>query len=214
MANSENRPTGGFRFSIRALLAGMVVVALLIHGYLLTARNQRLEVENRRLRDQLMRFRDKAGALTIEDESQLHAIRIETDNELQWTWRIWIPAGRTYRLCSVAGRVPQAGFARPGETITLSQPGGQLVHYRVQKDPRDGRWYGALSTTKTTADKDEHPWVEWNSKASLTNSIEMSTQVFSPDERVLLVRKRVARDMSTVKAEKHSAGFLIWLEPE
>lgn len=201
-------------FSLRVLLGAVAVVALFVHGVLLMVRNQRLEGDNRRLRDDLRRLRDEAGALTIEDESRLHIIRIATDNELEWSWRIWVPEGRSYLLRSVGGQVPKEGFPRTGGTITLSDAGEQLIRYRIRKNPRDGRWYGALSTTGASVGKDEQPWVEWSSRTATTRGIGTSTQDYAADNLVEIARQRVTQASSSDKMEDPAAGFLIWLEPK
>jgi hypothetical protein len=175
----------------------------------LAQRNQSLEKENRRLRDEV-------GELSIEDESQLHAIRLPNKDYFEWTWRIWIPRGRGYRVRCVDGKIPAEGWPEGtgGGTITLREPGEHVVRYRVLGDPKDGRHYGSLSTRSASVGKNAHPWVEWPSQTSTTDGVGTTTRAFPTTEpRVELCRHRVSQASSSTDIEDPAAGFLIWLEP-
>jgi hypothetical protein len=71
-------------YTLRVLFAAVAVIALVVtwvNMYRLTARNRLLEAENQRLRNEV-------GALSVEDETQFHAIGIPTNDEREWAWRI------------------------------------------------------------------------------------------------------------------------------
>jgi hypothetical protein len=197
------------RFTLRVLFFVVALVALvvsLINTYRIAQRNRLLEAENQRLRNEV-------GELSVEDESQFHAIQVATDNELEWAWRIWIPEGRSYRLRSIGGQIPKEGFPQSGGTIYLREPGEHVVRYRIRRDPRDDKWYGATSTTGGSVGKDRQEWVEWGSRSATTGGVGTTTRALSPDQRVELARHRVSQADSTEKMEDPAAGFLIWLEP-
>lgn len=50
------------------------------------------------MRQELKRLRSEVGELHIEDPRKLHAVRVETDQNLDWKWRIWVPEGKRYRV--------------------------------------------------------------------------------------------------------------------
>jgi hypothetical protein len=200
------------RFTLRVLLvavAGFALVVTWINTYRITQRIRSLEVENRRLRDEL-------GELSVEDPSQLHAIRIDTENEFEWAWRIWIPEGHRYRIQWFGGPIPKEGFPRPGNTIPLSEPGEHVVRYRIRRDPRDNRMYGSVWTRDAIAGKYEQPWVEGSWTLTVPGGIGTGTASFpagQPGQRVELARHRVSQASSWDKVEDPAAGFMIWLEP-
>jgi hypothetical protein len=188
-----------------AAVAAIAVAVTWINIYRLAERNRSLEAEIRRLRNEV-------GELAIVDESRFHAIRVATDNELEWKWRIWIPERRRYQLRVVYDHIPKEGFPQGGSTSMLFEPGEHTVRYLIQRDPRDNRWHGTLFTADGYLSGHNHPWVDWK-RTSTTVGVDKSTENFAPDERVELARHRVSQATSLDKIEDPAAGFLIWLEP-
>jgi hypothetical protein len=64
------------------------------------------------LRAEVRRLRDEVGAISIDDPTQVHAIQIETSDDLLWKWRIWLPENRVYVLRSNGEDVPKKGYAQ------------------------------------------------------------------------------------------------------
>ena len=210
---SSDQPTGRrLRFTLRLMfvaVAGVALVVSWINTYHVTQRIRLLEVENRRLRDE-------AGELSIEDPSLFHVIRIDTDTEFEWAWRIWIPEGHSYQIKSFGGKIPKEGFPRPSNTIRVSEPGEHVVRYRIRRDPRDNRMYGSIWTRDVIAGKYEQPWVEWDYKTATTGGIGPGTSripAWQPGQRVELIRYRVSQATLYDKIEDPAPSFLIWLEP-
>jgi hypothetical protein len=173
----------------------------------LAHRNEVLVKENQRLRDEL-------GELSVDDETQLHAIRTSSGEKLEWAWRVWIPEGHEYRLRGDGGQIPKEGWPHEGGTNYLRDAGEHVIRYRILKDPRDGKWYGSLSTRGGSVGKDHHEWVEWGSSTSTTGGVGTVTEAFpnDRDDIVELCRHRVSQKNSTSKIEDPAAGFVIWLE--
>jgi hypothetical protein len=206
---ASDSPSPRLRFTLRALLiaiAGIALVVTWINTYRMAQRNRFLETENRRLRNEV-------GALSVEDETRFYAIKLPTDNALEWAWRIWIPEGRRYQVHTASGPVPKEGFPQMRATVTIGQPGEHVVRYRIERDPRDNHWQGTMKAGGASVGKFEQPWVEWGNRTSMTGGVGTSTVDFPPDERVELIRHRVSQATSTDKIEDPSAGFMIWLEP-
>jgi hypothetical protein len=185
------------------------VIALVltwVNMYQLAQQNRLLVAENRRLRDEV-------GELSVDDESQFHAIRTVTDNELEWVWRIWIPPGRSYKVRSFGGQIPKVWFPQGGGTLMLRDPGEHWVRYRIARDPKSNQWFGTLYARGASVGSDNQPWVQWKGRTATEDSVGTSTEVFAPDRRVELIRYRASQATSSDKIEDPAAGFLIWLEP-
>ncbi len=201
------------RFSLQTLLLLLTIVGMAVGFSALIDKNRRLAAVNAALVKENQRLRDEAGELSIDDKSQLHAMRIPTDNYLEWAWRIWIPEGREYRLRSFGGKVPKEGWPQHGGTMWMRSPGEQVVRYRILRDPRDGHWYGSLSTRGGSVGKDRQVWVGWDSRTSTTGGIGATTEAYPPDQTVEICRHRVSQADSSDQIEDPAAGFVIWLQP-
>jgi len=199
------RPVG-VRFSLITLLLVTTLVALSITVVMLYR-------ELRPLRQEVARLRNEVGELHVADATTLHAIRVESGNELEWKWRIWIPKGTSYRLRGYGGSIPKEGYPTSGGTINFLEPGEQVIRYSIRRDPRDGQWYGTLQTQDASVGKDLQPWVEWPSHRSNAEGVGTSTRAYTAGERVVLIRHRVSQATSSGGIEDPSAGFMIWLEP-
>ncbi len=173
----------------------------------LAMRNELLEKENKRLRNEL-------GELSIDDETQLHAIRTASGESLEWAWRLWIPEGHEYKLRGDGGKIAKNGWPNEGGTMFLRDAGELVVRYRITQDPRDGKWYGSLSTRSGSVGKDSQEWVTWKSTSSTTSGIGATTEAFaeSRDTVVELCRHLVSQENSSSKIEDPASGFVIWLE--
>lgn len=214
MTNHDAISPHGHRFSLRTLIL-IVTISAMAFGLVgmnlkvatLTARIQGLVAENLRLRDEL-------GELSIDDETQLHAIRTASGEELEWAWRIWRPEGHEYKLRVDGGSVPKSGYPTEGGTFYLRDPGEMVVRYRIARDPRDEKWYGSLSTRGGSVGSDRQDWVEWSSTTSTTSGVGTTTRSFSEDDdqTVELCRHMVSQQKSSSKIEDPAAGFVIWME--
>lgn len=194
------------RFSLRTLLLVTAIIALSV-----TVAMQYRELGP--LREEVARLRREVGELTVEDPTKLHAIRVETENELEWKWRIWIPEGASYRLRSHGGPIPKEGYPTDGGTTYLRKPGEYIIRYVIRRDPRDGRWNGSLHSPRGSVGKDHQPWVEWNSRVSMTAGVGQSTQSYETGRLVEITRYRASQADSSEDIEDPAAGFMIWLEP-
>ena len=141
MPDEEHKPNRGLRFSLRTLMLLTTFVAMAVSLLVSARNNRRLARINESLGKENRRLRDEVGELSIEDEGQLHAIRIPTDSYLEWTWRVWIPQGREYRLRCVGDQIPKEGWpSGTGGTMWLRQAGEHVIRYRIRRDPKDDRF--------------------------------------------------------------------------
>ena len=207
MSNDASNRRRGLRFSLLTLLLVMAIVALSITVAM-------LYVELGPLRKEVAELRTEVGRLNIEDPTKLHVMRVESDNDLEWKWRIWIPEGASYRLRSSGGSVPKQGFPTDGGTMYLREPGEHVIRYVIRRNPRDDQWYGRLQTEIGSVGSDQQPWVEWASMSARSAGPGSATQSFDADQRVEIIRHRVSQAKSSEDIDDPAAGFLIWLEPQ
>jgi hypothetical protein len=196
------------RFSLLTILLLMALVACGITIWQLWREVGPLRAEVRRLRDE-------AGVLSVDDPTKVHAIRVDTKDELLWKWRVWIPQNRTFVIRCRGRDVPSDGFPMEGtSSISLLGKGEQVIVYRVDQDRRDDKWYGTLEAGSARVGRFDHPWVKWSSSTSMTAGVGKATSSFKPGQRIELIRHRISQASDSRKIEDPSAGFMIWLEPD
>lgn len=165
------------------------------------------------LRREVVELRKKVGYLAVSDRTQLHAISVPTDNELEWKWLVFIPEGTHYRLHVEGREVPEVGYPSAGGTINLRTPGEHVIRYVIQRDPRDGRWHGTLHGSGGSVGKYHQAWVDWKSYSSTGSGVGTSTETHPTTARVLLKRHRVTHDGQSADPPPPPSGFVVWLEP-
>jgi len=197
------------RFSLSTLLLVTTIAALGVAVW-------QLGREVVPMREEVRRLRDEVGDLFVEDESKLCAIRVRTDDDLTWKWRVWIPPGRGYRLRTdqVAGhKVSKEGFGTRGGTITMRDSGEYWVKYQIRQDLIDGKWYGSLSWEGGSVCKDLQEWVEWPQKTATGTGVGYSVKVHNSTGPFELIRYRVSQSADDSEdIEDPSSGVHVWLE--
>ena len=166
------------------------------------------------MRVQLRQLRDEVGRLTIDDPTKFHAIRVRSDNDYLWKWRVWVPEGREYRINMATQGIPKDGYPQSQGMITHDQTGESWIEYRIVKDPNSNSWTDKLSTPSGSVGSSSQPWVTWGSRVTSGMGVGYKTEVSEPNGRVVLARERVSKKAKgSGDIEDPSAGFMIWLEP-
>ena len=195
------------RYSLLTLLLATAIIALSVTVALLYR-------EVGPLRQEVRRLRDEVGYLSISDPTKLHAIQVDTSEELTWKWRLWIPEDQGYRLRSEGGEVPKSGYPSSGVTISRLKSGETWIEYRIRRDPKSGELRGSMRTPGFAAGSDVHDWVQWPRKRSTLDGVTSTTHVFVPGQTVELIRLRVSKDAASAQdIEDPADGFMIWLAP-
>ncbi|MEZ6072575.1 MAG: hypothetical protein R3C10_20515 [Pirellulales bacterium] len=207
MNDPETRPRRRPQFSLLTLMLMTSIVALAITVVMLYR-------EVGPLRRELKQLRDETGQLTIDDATKLHAIRVDTQDELEWKWRIWVPKGAQYRLRAEGGSIPEQGYPDSGGTIVISEPGEYVVRYLIRRDPRSGEWRGSLHLNSGSVGEDPQPWVDWSTRSISSSGVGTSTQSFDTDQTVELIRHRVSQQSQGGKLAEPVSGFAVWLQPK
>jgi hypothetical protein len=87
------------------------------------------------LRVEVRQLRDETGKLTIDDPTKLAAIQYHRRDEDLWRWRVWIPAGHSYRLKWIEAAIPRTDFPALADfTRTRSGPCEYVVSYRIDDE--------------------------------------------------------------------------------
>jgi hypothetical protein len=166
------------------------------------------------LRDEVHRLRNEMGVLVVDDPTKIHAIQVNTRDELTWKWRVWIPPGRKCVIRAFSDGIPKKGFPQQGGSLFIHEPGEHMIGYEIDRDRINGKWYGKTTLAGTgSVGKDDQPWVEWTTKTSTSGGVPTDVRTFESDQRVELIRFRISQTSDSSKIEDPSAGFMIWLEP-
>ena len=165
------------------------------------------------LREEVRRLRDEVGVISVDDPAKVHVIQVDTDDDLEWKWRVWLPENRVYVIRAYGDKVPTEGYPNSGGSIWLREPGEHVIRYQIERDPVSDRWYGELKTPTGSVGNDNQPWVEWPAKTSTSGGVGKSTQSFDPGKRIEIIRHRVSQNRDSRKIEDPTAGFMIWMEP-
>jgi hypothetical protein len=196
------------RFSLLTSLLVVTIVAMAIVIWQLYVEVVPLRVENRRLRDEL-------GELSIEDDTQFHAILTPQLNpgDHAFKWRIWVPQGRRYVLRYASQSVPKQGYPQPGGMLAINDPGEQWIEYRVFKESDSGNWRDILDTQNASVSGGYQKWPDWATRTGTGKCVGTTTEVFKPDQTIELARWHIGQASSSTQITYPSAGFLIWLDP-
>lgn len=222
----------GRRLRLRFSLATLILVATIICVLVaLWATSRRLEETRHQLasvQDELQKYRDELGYLTITDPNKVHAIGVRTPGRLQWRWRVWLPGNRRFRLHTATGGVPQDGISGFGEIVFMSstiRSGEFLLHAYIEKDHK-ARWLLHVEVPSGGGSvfipENEGPWVGGEAGYNIEQVRPDRTHSFQPGAPAVLLRLRVLTivekhdDGSTSyrAPEEPCDGLMIWIEEE
>ena len=217
------------RFSLATLILLATIVCLLVALWTTWRRQQEATSEAKMLRDEIQKYRDEMGYLTITDPSKAHAIGVPAHRNLQWQWRVYLPENRRFQLHVVTGGVPKEGVAGrgrgSGSTTSTFRSGESLIYAEVQKD-RNGQWVfhveeGIAAGSSTIGIHQTHErWIEGGAGWSTQHVNPGQTQTFEPGEPIVLLRLRVTEiiektegGMVTRRAtDEPCDGLMVWIE--
>ncbi len=196
----------------------LITIAALGLGLIASSsQRKRILVRNEQLVAENKVYRDRLGVFDIEDERQVHAIRLPGDDESGWyfRYRIYLPEGRTYRLHYGTSRVPAEGLPeyfsdvradlQPGEYViaTRFEPrfdpktGERIPHatLTIRVQPEDDQ-LGSRSTTSIGLGEREQDWIvnkDTQSPQFGALQIRRELEVHAPEAPLVLVRARPRR---------------------
>jgi hypothetical protein len=192
------------RFSLLTLLLMTTAVALMTTTLLLYR-------ELAPLRREVRTLLEERGNLYIEDATEFQAMQVATPGRHHWRWRVRVPPRSEYLLHAHGGPVPKKGYLQGGGGISLAA-GEHLVGYRIAQD--DESWTGELYTAQQSVAIAQHDWPGWTIWLALTGQVGFTTEKFSSDQLVTLLRHRTSATANSPAAiEDPAPGLLIWMEP-
>jgi hypothetical protein len=202
-----------FRFSLRSFFL-VLFIGCLIGSNLFTAS------ENRRLRRANEELQTELGLLVVGDPNKLHAIAVETHEELTWRWRLHVPKGRTFLVGVSTHEIPGSGLAANFGSFGLPE-GDFTVTAAIRRDHLD-KWRlnftmpsGSISTT---VPDERSKWIVDSPGASSEQAGSGGTpKVVDAGEPMVLLRRRLAQQLangSTRIGRESCDGVMIWIEEE
>ena len=166
------------------------------------------------IRAEVPRLRDEVGALSIGDPSEFHAIRVRTNGDYVWKWRIWVPEGREYQLKIASENIPKNDYPQNDGMIFLNHRGESWIEYRIAKDPHSDNWMGKLTARGGSVGSTSQAWVTWKQRVSSGDGVSYKSETKDPGKPIILARERVSEKVTdSAQIEDPSADFMIWLEP-
>ncbi len=206
------------RISILTALLLMTIVGMVFAVIHVRNRAASLELELRKLTYENRQLRDEVGALSIDDPSKIHAIRVRTEDDRTWKWRVWVPEGMTVEVRYQCGDVPRAGVPR-GQSGALLNSGEQWVSMKVRRDRSGKNWMAYIETksgSNGSSIKNESQWFDWDNMAVSVDGVDYTTKVDVDESKpFILERHRAAKVNSSAEIKKMAttaAGFIVWLE--
>lgn len=221
---TTSTPVRRWHFSLKTLLAAVVVVCATI-GFIVLGRDLY------QTRQELRKLRAETGHLSIDDRSQFHAIALEVAEPNTWRWRLFIPKGHRYSW-NIAGEEIPKNEPPSGPSITgmsneryWERDNEVLVTAKLRPINNDewllavesrigeskAQMYGA--SLKVSADKlrwmTEIPGVDGRVIGS------RGTEVHDPHGPIILLQQRPCErqpDGSYRPSDHPMPGFMIWLE--
>lgn len=186
----------------------------------------RTQTELGPLREEVVRLRNEAGHLTIEDPKLVHAIQIDTGNPLLWKWKVHLPDTGSFRLKTQAGELAPKGElpskrARNVMSLGAISPQGRgdgpyEVTVTVYRDPEGAptlrRAFAGISNTRTVP---EEAYERLTKKSSWSHGgVTRYTQSAKPGQPLVLLRSvmRMRDEMNGTSNAGPQRGLAVWIE--
>jgi len=206
------------RFSLASVLCLATILAM---GLAIL----RFQSELVPLREEVLRLRGEAGNLTIEDSKRLHAIRLRTEDDLSWKWKVHLPKGKTFFLYSYVGKWPEQnvlptqrdgayrisspwlsdGSPLPPQTISVSV--GRDINGALVLRQR----FGEGVAVNPLSEDQQKPFIA-NAGGSKLKRVEYSTSAMVDGKPLELLREIRADQSSLDQGEKTETDIIVWLE--
>jgi len=212
------------RFSLKAMLLGAIVLTLIASNFFTSWHLFQAQQLSRVQQMEIDQLRKELRFLDMSDQENVHVIAMESNQNMVWKWRIFIPIGKKFNLRSVVGTITDRSFPE-GAMVTPIEHGEGVLTCSVTRNA-GGDWdqniryvSGVHVLTSTTKVFDSSmAWYGKNGSSNTAGSIttSMGQLSFSGDHRIELLRfRRWIHDTPNVKRAptEPADGILCWLEP-
>lgn len=215
------------QFSIRSMLLFTLFVAMALTSVLMYRQVSETEKE-------LVKLRNEAGYLKIEDETLFQALALDCQEPLTWKWRVFLPKGSKYSWHLDSGNISEFDVPKGGvytsEQLPRTKGTEAIITVSIRKDPEvdKKRWTFNLSCRAT----------EGNERNSIGGTIPdnvmdkilqcpmKSTQLLGslkpetrkPGESIVILQYHIGEQSPpnsnswTSLTTKRQPGFAVWLE--
>lgn len=105
----------------------LITLACAVLANFLTARNWF------QAKGQVAKAQRELGLLVVEDPSQFNVVKVHSWQ--CWSWRVYLPPGRKYRVMHQIGKIPEEGFPKTSNLSGFEFDAGELeVNYALKYD--------------------------------------------------------------------------------
>jgi hypothetical protein len=197
------------RFSLRVFLL-LLFIASLVGSNLFTAwQLDKVRQENAQMHKEL-------GYLKVSDPTKIHVVAVPTYEDMLWRWRIYVPQGQSFWICSSTHDIPQTGISESVSSTTLDE-GEYLLTAAIRPD-RHGKWQLTVGleggSASTGFGDDDATWIDDNLGWESSQAGVGSTEVLEPENPAVLLRVRSMVKNATGSVSSSSAtekGVMIWI---
>lgn len=183
---------------------------------------QRLRAQVSRQQEEISSLRAELGYLTISDKSKVHVLKLESPNDYHWQWRIYLPPGRKWQLCSGLGKVPLRGRKNFPHGWSSVDDGEFTLQVYFDRDEDGLRRFnvrrGNGGKTSYTFPEEEFQQLKKAGYSTSTTGTSQ-TEVRDPGAPIELIRLRQYRQIpgppgsqSFASSDEPEFGILVWIE--
>lgn len=200
-----------FRFSLRSFFL-VLFVGCLIGSNIFTA------FENSRLRQTNQKLQAELGHLVVGDPTRLHAVAVDTHEELTWRWRLHVPEGKSFQLRVATQQVPDSGLPGGSGAFELAE-GDYTLTAAIRQDHLQ-KWRlsvrSQVGTFRLLFSDDHSQWIV-DSPGAITEQAGSGgiTKSLEPGELMVLLRHRTMQrqaDGSSTTVAEPCDGVMIWID--
>ena len=205
------------RFSLRALLACLAVVAVCVGFATLQSKQSKLLRENELLQQQVSTYQRELGHIEVSDPNLVHLIHVPGQEAYVWRWRIYAPKGTEFVGGIATENIPKNDVPLPTfecwRFVTRSE--GTLVTATISRDIDDGYELkldlgdGNVYRAKTLLPRSE--WLDVDEKGVIAGDRGPLTYTFGEPIRLLCKRGEDSFGRQSGMAE--ARGLLFWIKP-
>ncbi len=228
-----------FRFSLLNLVLLMTIIGM---GVLIW----RLNAESATLRAEAVLYRQQLGHLSVPESEadKMHAIRVDSEEDHEWRYRIYLPEGHKYRLQLGVGKLPgktgefsqdpakyYAAISRHSSGISTSwEPGEFVLVFRVRpvQVDDDDRTHWSFESRRIGEGsngmfKSTVPWMDdtraWSSSSSMVLHTQESFEIDKPLPLLTVRRNTVTENPGGFSAKsppvnEDADGFALWIQAQ
>jgi hypothetical protein len=162
--SSTAAPRYPLRFSLRRLIAVVLILASGVSLVLLKREVDELRARNQELNAEL-------GRVSVNDPNKIHVLALNRPQgpDWQWQWRIYLPKNRQYFICAALKDIPVDGLA-PVTTYMVLEGSEYPLSARLQQ--KEGSWEIVINTdNQSVSEKFDSPEPDFLSKKAYVDEV-------------------------------------------